>query len=77
MDQSSLTPDELLARIAETPEVKERAVLVGLRREPFDEAGVKQECASCIYFLPHYRHCDLPELDFPVNADWWCRLWRC
>jgi hypothetical protein len=29
-----------------------------------------------MYFLVHRKWCDLPELSVPVEAEWWCRLWR-
>ena len=74
--QQPVDPAKLLAHIAEAPEVKERAALAGLQRVPFDDGDMKQECANCIYYLPNYKHCDQPELDFPVDPDWWCLLWR-
>lgn len=76
MDQTAVDPASLVVRIAETADVKHKAEIAGLIREPFDDGDMKQECATCIYFLPNYKHCDKPELDFPVNPDWWCRLWR-
>lgn len=36
----------------------------------------KQRCMECMYYLVHRTWCDLPELAVPVEADWWCRLWR-
>lgn len=36
----------------------------------------KQRCRECMYYLVHREWCDLPELAVPVDADWWCRLWR-
>ncbi len=35
-----------------------------------------QRCQECIYYLPNGRWCDLPELPVPVEAHWWCRLWK-
>lgn len=35
-----------------------------------------QRCQECIYYLPHSKWCDLPELPIPVEAHWWCRLWK-
>ena len=35
-----------------------------------------QVCKTCMYYLRHQRHCDLPELDVPVEPEWSCRLWR-
>ena len=76
MKHETESPDILIARIRATPGVMEKAEIAGLRREPFDDGEVKRACANCIYFLPRHGHCDLPELNFPVNPDWWCRLWR-
>jgi hypothetical protein len=36
----------------------------------------KQRCMECMYYLVHRKWCDLPELAVPVEAEWWCRLWR-
>ena len=36
----------------------------------------RQRCMECMYYLVHRQWCDLPELAVPVDADWWCRLWR-
>ena len=76
MDHEADSPELILERIRTTPDVKQKAEIAGLKREPFDDGEIKQECANCIYFLPHHGHCDLPELNFPVDPDWWCRLWR-
>ncbi len=35
-----------------------------------------QRCQECIYYLPHRKWCDLPELPVPVEPNWWCRLWK-
>ncbi|HEY4016882.1 MAG TPA: hypothetical protein VGM06_26295 [Polyangiaceae bacterium] len=35
-----------------------------------------QRCQECIYYHPHRKWCDLPELPIPVEAHWWCRLWK-
>ncbi len=33
-------------------------------------------CAECIYYHPNRKWCDLPELPVPVEAHWYCKLWR-
>ncbi|QBB72759.1 hypothetical protein ELE36_18015 [Pseudolysobacter antarcticus] len=48
----------------------------GFLREPKEIAGVMQRCQECIYYLPHRKWCDLPELPVPVEPNWWCRLWK-
>ncbi len=63
-------------RIRATTDVIEKAGIAGLIRKPFSDVETTQSCATCIYFLPNHAHCDLPELNFPVDHDWWCRLWR-
>jgi hypothetical protein len=35
-----------------------------------------QRCQECIYYHPNRKWCDLPELPIPVDAHWWCRLWK-
>ncbi len=35
-----------------------------------------QQCQECIYYLPHRKWCDIPELPLPVEPHWWCRLWK-
>jgi hypothetical protein len=35
-----------------------------------------QRCQECIYYHPNRKWCDLPELPIPVEAHWWCRLWK-
>jgi len=77
MDDKTDTPGAIIDRIRLALDVKDKAEIAGLRREPFVADDMKQECANCIYYLPRRRHCDQPELDFAVNPDWWCLLWRC
>lgn len=48
----------------------------GFLPRPKEIGGVKQRCKECIYYLPHRKWCDLPELPVPVEPDWWCRLWK-
>jgi hypothetical protein len=36
----------------------------------------RMRCLECMYYLVHRKWCDLPELAVPVEAEWWCRLWR-
>jgi hypothetical protein len=66
----------MVDRIRATSDMKARVQIAGLLRKPFTGGDAKQQCATCIYFLHNLAFCDLPELNFPVDADWWCRLWR-
>jgi len=66
----------IIEHIYATRDVKEKAEIAGLMRAPFKDAEMDRACGTCIYFLPRHRHCDLPALDFPVDPDWWCQLWR-
>ncbi len=45
-------------------------------RGEMDDGAMVLRCRECIYFLPHQRWCDLPELPLPVEADWYCKLWK-
>jgi hypothetical protein len=76
MDHPVETADSIVEQLRALSDKKERLKIAGLIREPFEDGEIKQECGNCIYFLPNHRFCDLPELQVPVNADWWCRLWR-
>lgn len=58
-----LTPDNLEGRVH----------LAGLIDRPGPD---ENRCFECMYYSPHRRWCDLPELSLPVEAHWWCRLWR-
>jgi hypothetical protein len=68
--------EAILERIRATDDVKEKVEAAGLTRKPFKGGEMEQSCSTCIYFLPRHAHCDQPDLNFPVNPDWWCRLWR-
>ncbi len=42
-----------------------------------DEAPeIEQACRTCMYYEPHRRYCDLPELKLGVEPEWSCVLWR-
>ena len=62
----ALQKDDLMGRLA----------IGGFAPHPVEIDGVMQRCQECIYYLPHRRWCDLPELPLPVEPDWWCRLWK-
>ncbi len=59
-----LPPDELEAKL----------VISGFTDKPYGPDQMR--CQECMYYLVHRKWCDLPELALPVEADWWCRLWR-
>jgi hypothetical protein len=56
--------------------IKERVVIAGLIRKPVEDDGITKACDNCIYFLARREWCDLPELNIPVDPDWFCDLWR-
>ncbi len=62
----ALEPDDLIGRL----------VVGGFVGHPVDAHESNMCCRECIYFLPHRRWCDLPELPLPVESDWYCRLWK-
>lgn len=55
-------------------QLREKLIVSGWLLEPYGEDQMR--CQECMYYLVHKRWCDLPELDLPAKADWWCRLWR-
>jgi hypothetical protein len=53
-----------------------RLVIGGFANHTVGEGENLQRCQECIYYLPHSKWCDLPELPIPVEPHWWCRLWK-
>lgn len=60
----ALAPDDL----------KGKLIVSGFKDHPHGPDNAS--CADCIYYLANRKWCDLPELAVPVEADWYCRLWR-
>jgi hypothetical protein len=67
---------QLLIQLRELPpgDLKGKLVLSGFTDRP--HGPDRMRCQECMYYLVHRKWCDLPELAVPVEADWWCRLWR-
>lgn len=63
-----------ILRPLDANELREKLVISGWILEPYGPD--KMRCQECMYYLVHKRWCDLPELNLPAKADWWCRLWR-
>jgi hypothetical protein len=55
-------------------DLKGKLVVSGFLDHPYGPENWR--CADCIYYLANRKWCDLPELAVPVEADWYCRLWR-
>ena len=66
----------MVDRLRACPDPKERADIVGLARAPVESDGIEQSCANCIYFLARRGWCDVPELNIPVDPEWYCAMWR-
>ena len=67
---------QLLAQVRELApdDLEGKLVLTGFVDKPYGPDQMR--CQECMYYLVHRKWCDLPELAVPVEADWWCRLWR-
>jgi hypothetical protein len=67
---------QLLAELRALPteDLETKLVKSGFTLQPFGPDRMR--CQECMYYLVHRKWCDLPELSVPVEADWWCRLWR-
>lgn len=67
---------QLLMQLRELPanDLKGKLVISGFTNKPYGPDQMR--CQECMYYLVHRKWCDLPELAVPVEADWWCRLWR-
>lgn len=61
-------------RKQEPDDLIQKLVISGFVDKPYGED--EQRCLECMYYLVHRKWCDLPELAVPVEAEWWCRLWR-
>lgn len=73
------THDEVqsvVKRLREADDLKAKLVVSGFTLTPVMHNEIEQACETCMYFLVRRRHCELPELDLPVEAEWSCRLWR-
>jgi hypothetical protein len=66
----------LIDRMKACADMKEKMTIVGLARSPVESDGIEKSCENCIYFLARRRWCDLPELNIPVDPEWYCDLWR-
>ncbi len=53
-----------------------RVAISGMTDHTIVYEGLEQPCETCMYYLVHRQYCELPELDFPVEPQWSCRLWR-
>ena len=61
-----LAPDDVIAKMT----------IAGFWEAPVEYGGIDQSCETCVYFQVHRRHCELPQIDLPVEPHWSCRLWR-
>jgi hypothetical protein len=68
--------EDKIARLRATTDMKQKAAIVELAHAPVEDDGLEKSCENCIYFLPRLGWCDLPELNIPVDAEWYCVLWR-
>jgi hypothetical protein len=67
---------QILKELRELPpdDLRGKLVIGGFINHPYGEEQYR--CMECMYYLVHRKWCDLPELAVPVEAEWWCRLWR-
>jgi hypothetical protein len=64
-----------LRQVAES-DYKQKLIIGGFTAFPYNDQGLSQSCATCMYYLKHRKYCELPELDCPVEPEWSCVLWR-
>jgi hypothetical protein len=67
---------EIVDRLRTAADMKEKAVIAELAHTPVEADGLEMSCENCIYFLARRSWCDLPELNIPVDPEWYCALWR-
>jgi hypothetical protein len=75
------TQQEFLAIVEDLRALHENDLIARLRIGGFTNYSMGdgediQRCKECIYYHPNRKWCDLPELPIPVDAHWWCRLWK-
>ncbi len=75
------TQREFLQIVEELRHLHENDLIARLRVGGFTNYSMGegeriQRCQECIYYHPHRKWCDLPELPIPVEPNWWCRLWK-
>ena len=73
---SDQATEQLIERLRASADLKEKADIAGLAHNPVETEGFEMSCENCIYFLPRRSWCDLPELNIPVDPEWYCYLWR-
>lgn len=59
--------------------LEDKLRLGGFTLEPYvhpDAPEIEQACSTCMYYEPHRRYCNLPELKLGVEPQWSCILWR-
>jgi hypothetical protein len=61
-------------RALDRDDLKGKLVIGGFLNRPYGPE--KLRCMECINFLVNRKWCDLPDLAIPVEANWYCRLWR-
>lgn len=67
---------EIVDRVRTAPDMKSKTDIAGLLHVPVERDGLQMACDNCIYFLARRSWCDLPELNIPVDPEWYCKLWR-
>jgi len=68
--------EDLIGRLRATEDMKQKCDIAGLAHSPVKNDDLEMSCETCIYFLPRRAWCDLPELNIPVDPEWYCDLWR-
>ena len=56
--------------------VRSKLVIAGFTLKAIEHDDIEQSCETCMYYLVHRKHCELPEIDLPVEPEWSCRVWR-
>ncbi len=74
--ENNIEFERILAELRELDpdSLEQKLIISGFVDHPYGED--QQRCLECMYYLVHRKWCDLPELSVPVEAEWWCRLWR-
>jgi repressor of nif and glnA expression len=69
---------EVVSRLQKLDEndYKSKMSITGFTLTPWGEGEDEQACDTCMYYKVHRKFCEIPELMFPVEPKWSCRIWR-
>lgn len=59
--------------------LEDKLRIAGFTLSPYagaEDVQIEQACRTCMYYEPHRKYCNQPELKLGVEPEWSCVLWR-